>query len=169
MSIRTLILYLTIGPRHVIIGFCAIPIPVAPYANGGAGSAFRGPKMNRAYSHAFVAHDLPRKPLCFQLIDKRVRNALKKSVLKSLYLQSHAHSFAANPAVSALSQNGVGGVYTRHLSHSFLSTSPSAIRLAPRASRHNLILFAARAYTAPSASRSRARPSASAISASDGQ
>ena len=49
----------------------------------------------------------PRKPLCFQFIGKRVRNTLKISAFKPLYFAEHAHSFAASPAVSILSQKQV--------------------------------------------------------------
>jgi len=49
----------------------------------------------------------PRKPICFQSISKRVHNTLKISVFKSLHYPLHAHSFAASPAVSILSQKQV--------------------------------------------------------------
>jgi hypothetical protein len=41
---------------------------------------------------------------CFQIIDKRVRNSLNKWTFKSLYFANDAHSLAASPVFSMLSQ-----------------------------------------------------------------
>jgi hypothetical protein len=53
----------------------------------------------------------PAQPRMFSIRYKRVRNTLKMNVFNYLHLQTHAHSFAASPAVSTLSQKHTGGVY----------------------------------------------------------
>jgi hypothetical protein len=73
----------------------------------------KDPTLPLYFQSTAQCSDTDRQQVLYSALDnKRVRNSLSGLHFKSLYFQIRAHSFAASPLLSLLSQNTPGGVCT---------------------------------------------------------